>query len=101
MDAVPCFGDRYQPGQMKYSTNVSSEFVFSKSLCSEEGQILYDKGSATQDVECRCDYTENYDFILRQNISRYCKPSEQDCACFKKQCPTYYVLTKGIFYLFV
>ncbi|XP_052081793.1 uncharacterized protein LOC127719609 [Mytilus californianus] len=92
-DAGPCSKDRYQPGHMKYSTNVSSGCVFAKSLCSEEGQILFDQGSPTQDVECRCDYTENYDFIFRQNNSRYCKPSEEDCACFKKQCLTNYVLS--------
>ncbi|XP_063410536.1 uncharacterized protein LOC134693628 [Mytilus trossulus] len=92
-DAGPCSEERYQPGKMKYSTNVSSVCVFTKSPCSEEGQILYDKGSPTQDVECRCDYRKKFDFIFRQNVSRYCKPSEQDCACFKNQCPTDFELS--------
>ncbi|CAC5395810.1 PARP10_14_15 [Mytilus coruscus] len=86
LDAGPCSEERYQPGQMKYLTNVSSECIFSKSQCYEEGQMLYDRGSPTQDVKCRCDFTQNYDFICRQNASRYCKPSEEDCSCFKKQC---------------
>ncbi|XP_063410544.1 uncharacterized protein LOC134693634 [Mytilus trossulus] len=86
LDAGPCFEKRYQPSQIKFLTNVSSECTFSKSQCYEEGQILYDKGSPTQDVQCRCDFTQNYDFISRQTASRYCKPSEGDCSCFKKQC---------------
>ncbi|CAC5395812.1 unnamed protein product [Mytilus coruscus] len=63
LDAGPCSEERYQPGQMKYLTNVSSECIFSKSHCYEEGQILYDQGSPTQDVKCRCDFAQNYDFI--------------------------------------
>ncbi|CAG2222956.1 PARP10_14_15 [Mytilus edulis] len=86
LDAGPCSVERYQPGQIKFLTNVSSECIFSKSNCNEEGQMLHDKGSPTQDVACRCDLTQNYDLISRQTASRYCKPSEGDCSCFKKQC---------------
>lgn len=86
LDAGPCSVERYQPIHIKFLTNVSSECIFSKSKCNEEGQILHDKGSPTQDVACRCDLTQNYDLISRQTASRYCKPAEGDCSCFKKQC---------------
>ncbi|VDI51460.1 Hypothetical predicted protein, partial [Mytilus galloprovincialis] len=49
LDAGPCSEVRYQPGQIKFLANVSSECIFSKSKCNEEGQILHDKGSPTQD----------------------------------------------------
>ncbi|VDI19488.1 Hypothetical predicted protein [Mytilus galloprovincialis] len=51
LDAGPCSEVRYQPGQIKFLANVSSECIFSKSKCNEEGQILHDKGSPTQDVQ--------------------------------------------------
>ncbi|CAC5424761.1 unnamed protein product [Mytilus coruscus] len=75
-------------------TNESmSDCIFAKSLCSEEGQIVYEDGSTKDDTTCRCDYTRNYSFIKTPRHFCFCIPTEEDCSCYIQSCPVNLTLT--------
>lgn len=94
LEGVQCDTDRYQP--FKFWTNGSRICKYDKSLCNGEGQVPFSSGTNKKDRACRCDYTEGYDFVARPKNVCYCIPSEEDCSCFIRQCPSGFVLSPGM-----
>lgn len=87
-----CSKNRYQP--FIFKTNESmTDCVFAKSICREEGQIIYQGDSPKKDRTCRCDYAKNYAFIKIPRNFCYCIPSEEDCSCYMRSCPVNYILS--------
>lgn len=72
-----------------------SKCVFSKSTCTEEGQILHSNGTTKTDKTCRCDYTKGYAYVKIPKTTCYCDPTREDCSCYKKPCGENKVLTAG------
>ncbi|XP_052077391.1 uncharacterized protein LOC127715391 isoform X2 [Mytilus californianus] len=91
LEGVQCASDRYQP--FIFWTNGSSSCKFEKSICAGEGQIPFSLGTTKADSTCRCDYTQGYDFVVRPRNTCFCIPSEEDCSCFIRQCPSGFVLS--------
>ncbi|XP_063411258.1 uncharacterized protein LOC134694191 [Mytilus trossulus] len=87
LDADICSPERYQPWPITFFTNASTNCIFLKSLCNEEGQVIYDKGNRNIDTSCRCDYTRGYNFLFKPRNSCFCVPSKEDCSCYLKKCP--------------
>ncbi|CAC5399195.1 unnamed protein product [Mytilus coruscus] len=81
---VLCSLDRYQP--ITFYWNASSRCILLKSLCAERGQTLSGQGSAEDDVRCRCDYKQRYDYVMRPKDICHCNPTQEDCSCYLKQC---------------
>ncbi|XP_071164579.1 uncharacterized protein [Mytilus edulis] len=79
-----CVSSRYQPRPL--FTYERNECLYEKSSCTEEGQIIFRNGSATDDRTCRCDYTKGYAFISTPVNKCYCVPSKEDCSCYKIEC---------------
>ena len=91
----PCNDTRYQP--IKFVTNGNSDCIFRKSLCTEEGQILFTNGTTETDSTCRCDYIQGYAFVAVPRNKCSCLPSDEDCSCYKKKCQGIgYYLSAGI-----
>ncbi|CAC5379158.1 TTN [Mytilus coruscus] len=86
IDADECSEERFQPFPLKFYTNVSTHCLFLKSLCNEEGQVVYENGNRNTDTTCRCDYRRGYDFLVKPNNPCFCKPSHEDCSCYLKTC---------------
>ena len=90
-----CRNDRYQP--RKFWSYEHNKCVYKKSLCSEEGQLIYSNGTSIGDRSCHCDYTKGYVFVKPPLHQCYCVPSWEECGCLLKQCPNAnYVLSQGI-----
>ncbi|XP_071163602.1 uncharacterized protein [Mytilus edulis] len=81
---VPCNSSRYQP--FTFTTNGNSQCVLSKSLCKASGQVLANNGSSSTDIHCRCDYRQNYDYVIPPKDPCSCKPAEEDCSCYIRKC---------------
>ncbi|CAC5425089.1 unnamed protein product [Mytilus coruscus] len=81
----PCSEYRFQP--FTFWTNGSSKCVYKKTFCNQEGQVIYNNGTAQSDRTCRCDYTKNYDFQVKPENNCFCVPSREDCSCYVKPCP--------------
>ncbi|CAC5404353.1 unnamed protein product [Mytilus coruscus] len=81
----PCSEYRYQP--FTFWTNGSSKCVYKKTSCTQEGQVIYNNGTAQSDRTCRCDYTNNYDFQVKPRNNCFCVPTVEDCSCYVKPCP--------------
>ncbi|CAG2195943.1 unnamed protein product [Mytilus edulis] len=81
---VPCSLERYQP--IIFYRNTSSHCILLKSLCAEKGQTLSGQGSAENDVRCRCDYKQGYDYVIKPKDICSCNPTQEDCSCYLKQC---------------
>ncbi|VDI47999.1 uncharacterized protein MGAL_10B000940 [Mytilus galloprovincialis] len=90
-DFTPCEKKRYQP--FRLWSNVSGQCIFKKSQCVSDGQFLYNNGTTESDRSCRCDYTHGYAFIKKPKHPCYCIPSEEECSCYKKNCPNNTLLT--------
>ncbi|CAC5417520.1 unnamed protein product [Mytilus coruscus] len=87
-----CIKQRFQP--FIFWTNGSvSDCIYAKSICGEEGQVLYKENSPKDDRACRCDYENNYAFIKTPRNSCFCIPTEEDCSCYIKSCPIQYTLS--------
>ncbi|CAC5411445.1 unnamed protein product [Mytilus coruscus] len=90
-----CNAGRYQP--IVFTTHGNSECIYSKSKCTEEGQVVVSNDSLSSDAACRCDYTKGYAFVTKPKNSCFCKPSEEDCSCFIVTCtklsPDYQCIT--------
>ncbi|CAG2188075.1 unnamed protein product [Mytilus edulis] len=86
LDADICSSERYQPWPITFYTNVSTNCIFLKSVCKEEGQVIYGKGNRNIDATCRCDYKRGYDFLVRTLNPCFCIPSKEDCSCYVKTC---------------
>jgi hypothetical protein len=69
--------------------------VYEKSLCNEEGQIVFKNGTKISDRTCRCDYSRGYDFVVKPKDGCECIPSEEDCSCYHKTCQTGFILSPG------
>lgn len=94
-DRDKCSKGTYQP--YKHRNFKSSDCVYKKSLCNEEGQVMHDKGNNTDDPTCRCDYRKGYDFVVKPRNKCYCYPSTQDCSCYIRQCDnTDTILSQGL-----
>ncbi|CAC5390359.1 unnamed protein product [Mytilus coruscus] len=87
LDADICSSERYQPWPIKFYTNISTNCIFLKSVCNEEGQVVYGEGNRNTDTTCRCDYTSGYNFLVKPRHICFCVPSEEDCSCYLKTCP--------------
>ncbi|CAG2193691.1 unnamed protein product [Mytilus edulis] len=81
---VPCSLDRYQP--ITFYRNASSHCILLKSICADRGQTLSGQGSAENDVRCRCDYQQGYDYVSKPKDVCNCNPTQEDCSCYLKQC---------------
>lgn len=81
---MPCSNDTYQP--FPFSTINSSDCVYQKYICAEEGSIPCDNGSHKTNRKCRCDYTKNYIFISKLANHCHCDPKEEDCSCYLNLC---------------
>lgn len=93
-DTKPCTQDRFQP--FSFSTSQGNDCIFKKSICSDDGQIVYGIGSRRNDRECRCDYTKSFKFLSTSRKHRCsCDPTEEDCSCFMKSCGPGEVLSPG------
>ncbi|CAC5360225.1 unnamed protein product [Mytilus coruscus] len=90
----PCSEDRYQP--LRFWSNTSTNCLLKKSPCSEIGQIVYKNGSTKEDATCRCDHGKSYGFLGRTKDLCFCLQSEEDCTCYKKQCPNGQKLYSGL-----
>ncbi|CAC5358503.1 unnamed protein product [Mytilus coruscus] len=86
IDADICSLKRYQPFPITFYTNVSTNCIFLKSVCNEEGQVVYDHGNRNTDTTCSCDYRQGYDFLVKPNNPCFCKASQEDCSCYLKTC---------------
>ncbi|XP_071124840.1 uncharacterized protein [Mytilus edulis] len=84
---IKCPSERFQPPGFNLWQNVSSQCIFLKSFCNEEGQVIHINGSAEKDVSCRCDHTRGYAFVANNNTDKSsCKSLEEDCSCYTKKC---------------
>ncbi|CAC5400773.1 unnamed protein product [Mytilus coruscus] len=91
---LECIQQRFQP--IIFWTNESmSDCIYAKSICSEEGQIVYKYDSTKDDTTCRCDYKNNFSFIKTPRNFCFCIPTEEDCSCFIKSCPVNQTLSAG------
>ncbi|XP_071141335.1 uncharacterized protein [Mytilus edulis] len=79
-----CNVRRYQP--IVFTTQGNSQCIYRKSKCAEEGQVIFNNGSSSRDVTCRCDYTQGYAFVTKPKNSCFCTPSEEDCSCYRSTC---------------
>lgn len=73
-----------------------SDCIFAKSICSEEGQLIYEDDSTKDDRACRCDHKKNYSFTKAPRNNCFCLPTEEDCSCNIKSCPVNQTLSAGI-----
>lgn len=93
LDSIQCEKIRYQP--FKLTTYGYSHCIFEKTKCIEEGQIVYDNGTATSNRFCRCDYTNSYNFIKKTRTTCFCDPTAEDCSCYKMNCTDGQILSPG------
>ncbi|CAC5423676.1 unnamed protein product [Mytilus coruscus] len=91
LDGTPCNANKFQP--FKFWTNSSSDCIFKKTNCIEEGQVVFDKGNSTSDRKCRCDYTSGYAFVAHPRNNCYCDPEFEDCSCYLLPCQQLEVIT--------
>ncbi|CAC5371715.1 unnamed protein product [Mytilus coruscus] len=92
-----CNIGRYQP--IVFTTHGNIECLLIKSKCTGEGQVVYNNGSNSTDITCRCDYKKGYAFVSRPKNTCFCIPSEEDCSCLSVTCPQlspdYQCITEG------
>ncbi|VDH91550.1 Hypothetical predicted protein, partial [Mytilus galloprovincialis] len=79
-----CSAGRYQP--VVFTTHGNSECILIKTKCAGEGQVVYSNESSSHDTVCRCDYTRGYAHVSKPQNSCFCRPSEEDCSCFRVNC---------------
>ncbi|CAG2242268.1 unnamed protein product [Mytilus edulis] len=84
LEQVSCNAIQYQP--FTFKTNGNSQCALSRSLCKSSGQILASNGSSFSDASCRCDYTRSFDYIIPPKDHCSCKPAEEDCSCYIRNC---------------
>ncbi|CAC5359911.1 unnamed protein product [Mytilus coruscus] len=80
-----CILQRFQPF-IFWTNGSTSDCIYSKSICTDQGQIVYKDNSTKDDRACRCDHTKNYSFIKKPRNVCFCIPSEEDCSCYVKSC---------------
>lgn len=82
---TPCSSDRYQP--FNFWSNDQTQCYYQKSSCVEKGQFIYSQMSTIDDSACLCDYTQGFSFVTEPKDPCSCIPSQEDCTCFKRNCP--------------
>lgn len=93
-----CSLNRFQP--IIFWTNGSlSDCIFAKSKCNDEGQIVYNDMSPSDDISCTCDTKKSYSFLKTSKYNFNCIPTEEDCSCYIKSCPENSTLSAGILFL--
>ncbi|VDI08504.1 Hypothetical predicted protein, partial [Mytilus galloprovincialis] len=92
-DQVLCAASQYQP--FTFTTDGNSQCVLRKSLCKSRGQILAHYGNSSTDASCRCDYRQNYDYVITPKDPCSCKPTEEDCSCHIRKCDYDKVMIAG------
>lgn len=90
---VECDTNRFQPFSLW--SNQSSNCIFLKTDCSEEGQVVYGNGSTIYDRTCGCDYSKGYTFFIQPIHQCFCRPIFEDCSCTLKECPIGQILNAG------
>ncbi|XP_076090029.1 uncharacterized protein LOC143062077 [Mytilus galloprovincialis] len=100
LDRAQCLYDRYQP--FHFDTTEESHCVYKKDMCNNEGQVVYNKGSAVQDRRCRCDHTKGYSFVksTRKDVCS-CSPTYDDCSCYHTRCKKGYILSPDYFCILI
>ncbi|CAC5416345.1 unnamed protein product [Mytilus coruscus] len=89
-----CKHKRFQP--ILFLTNGSmTDCIYEKSLCNEEGQVVYGDNSTKDDRSCRCDHKQNFAFIKNPRNLCFCIPTEEDCSCHVKSCPVNLTLSSA------
>lgn len=97
IDADLCPGYRYMPSNFK--SNMTESCIFLKSTCNGEGQFVHQNWSLAEDATCMCDFSNGYAFIQKPKNNCFCRPSMEDCSCYKKPCNnSNYILSPGIIY---
>ncbi|CAC5355617.1 unnamed protein product [Mytilus coruscus] len=91
LQGADCNSDFYQP--FKFLSSGNSRCVYEKSYCNGEGLVTSSNGTLENDRSCRCDYTRGYNFINQPKHRCYCVPSEEDCSCHLKICPSNHILS--------
>lgn len=95
IDYEKCEAEKYQP--FNFLSNENHRCYFVKSYCAEEGQIEHMIGDEASDRTCKCDYTKQYAFHTIPRNKVFCIPSEEECTCFKKTCPTNQTMNEGLY----
>lgn len=93
-DTKPCPPNRFQP--FPFVTSQGSDCIFKKTICSDEGHIVYSNENSRNDRTCRCDYTRSFSFLSPSRKNRCsCDPTIEDCSCFMKHCGKGEILSQG------
>ncbi|XP_052097926.1 uncharacterized protein LOC127732787 [Mytilus californianus] len=77
---VSCSSEKYQPFLLW--ANKSSDCLYKKSKCKEEGQIESDNNLAITDQTCMCDHAKDFHYISNPTDQCACVPSKEDCSCY-------------------
>ncbi|CAC5415475.1 unnamed protein product [Mytilus coruscus] len=81
LDSEECFPERFQP--FVFSTEGTSDCIYTKSLCEDEGLVIHHNGSTAVNRKCRCDFDGGYSFVLTPQHNSFCNPFKEDCTCFR------------------
>lgn len=93
-DTESCLLERFQP--FSFSTSQANNCIYKKSMCTEEGQLIFNNGTSRDDRQCWCDYTKNFNFVSTKRVNMCsCDPKNEDCSCYKKMCSIGQILTPG------
>ncbi|XP_052072647.1 uncharacterized protein LOC127710728 [Mytilus californianus] len=91
-DTESCLLMRFQP--FSFSTSQGNNCIYKKTMCIEEGQLIYSNGTSVYDRKCRCDYTKNFSFVSAKRVDMCsCDPTTEDCSCYTKLCSIGQILT--------
>ncbi|XP_052075431.1 uncharacterized protein LOC127712866 [Mytilus californianus] len=91
-DTESCLMERFQP--FSFFTSQGNNCIYKKTMCIEEGQLIYSNGTSVYDRKCRCDYTNNFSFVSKKRVDMCsCDPTNEDCSCFIKLCSVGQILT--------
>lgn len=93
-DTESCQIERFQP--FSFVTSQGNNCIYKKTICNEEGQLIYSNGTSVYDRNCRCDYTKNFSYVSTKRVDMCsCDPTAEDCSCYIKLCSVGQVLTPG------
>lgn len=93
-----CSEQRYQP--IVFFAKTSTDCMYIKSTCEEEGQLVVSNRKGYQDRQDKCDFKAGYSYIIHPRNPCACIPSEEDCSCIRKHCNNSEVLSAGIIYFY-
>ncbi|XP_076106131.1 uncharacterized protein LOC143074669 isoform X2 [Mytilus galloprovincialis] len=91
-DTESCQMKGFQP--FSFVTTQGNNCIYKKTMCNEEGQLIFNNGTNVNDRKCRCDYTKNFSFVSTKRVDMCsCDPSNEDCSCSIKLCSEGQILT--------